>query len=219
MSACRSWSLPRPPSCRYGEGGTRPRRRSHEAGLPHGRTFILRVLLVALGIILVAVLATRATEVKERWLQPILFLLPLALMILVEPRLNRLRETLLIAISAGIGIILMAAMAVGYLLPDLHGGPFRATAPFGALAEDIRRLGFDQGYVLAADHYIAGNLGLHLPGSHGGRARIRAVAARRREEARVGAPRLARQAATGRPRRSGRCSGGSAAPTRSVNSR
>ena len=134
-------------------------------GVPHGRAFILRVLLVALGIVLVAVLASRATEVKERWLQPILFLLPLALMILVEPRLNRLREAFLIAISAGIGIILMAAMAVGYLLPDLHGGPFRATAPFAALADDIHRLGFDQGYVLAADHYIAGNLGLHLPGS------------------------------------------------------
>ena len=135
------------------------------AGLPHGRAFILRVLLIALCIVLVAVLLTRATEVKERWLQPILFVLPLALMILVEPRLNRVREILLIAVTAGIGIILLAAMAFAYLLPDVHGGPFRATAPFGMLAEDIRRLGFDHGYVLAESHYIAGNLGLHLPGS------------------------------------------------------
>lgn len=133
-------------------------------GLPHGRAFVIRALLIALGIILVAVLATGATEVKERWLQPILFVLPLALMIVVEPRLNPLRERLLIAVSAGIGVILMAALAVTYLFPDLHGGPLRATAPFGAIAAGIRQIGFDDGYVLAEDHYIGGNLKLHLPG-------------------------------------------------------
>ena len=36
--------------------------------------------------------------------------------------------------------------------------------PFGPLAEDIRKLGFEEGYVLAEDHYIGGNLKLHLPG-------------------------------------------------------
>jgi hypothetical protein len=133
-------------------------------GLPHGRAFVLRAVLIALGIVLVAVLATGATEVKERWLQPILFMLPLALMILVEPRLTRIRERLLIAIAAAIGVILVVVMAVVYLLPDLHGGPFRAAAPFGPLSEDIRRLGFDHGYLLAEDHYIGGNLKLHLPG-------------------------------------------------------
>jgi len=133
-------------------------------GLQHGRALILRALLIALGIVLVAVLATGATEVKERWLQPILFVLPLALMILVEPRLDPRREALLIAISAGIGVVLMVALAVTYLLPDLHGGPLRATAPFAPLAGDIRELGFAEGYVLAEDHYIGGNLKLHLPG-------------------------------------------------------
>lgn len=133
-------------------------------GLPHGRAFVLRAVLVAVAIVLAAVLATGATEVKERWLQPILFVLPLALMILVEPRLTRIRERLLIAVSAGIGIALMAALAVTYLFPDLHGGPLRATAPFGPLAADIKELGFDGGYVLAEDHYIGGNLKLHLTG-------------------------------------------------------
>ena len=132
--------------------------------MPHGRAFVLRALVIALGIVLVAVLATGATEVKERWLQPILFMLPFALMILVEPRLTLLRERLLILFPAAIGVILLVTLAVTYLLPDLHGGPFRATAPFGPLAADIRELGFEDGYVLAEDHYIGGNLKLHLPG-------------------------------------------------------
>jgi len=133
-------------------------------GLPGGRRFVLATLLVALAIVLVAVLGTGATEVKERWLQPILFTLPLALMIAVEPRLTALRERMLIVISGGIGVVLLIAMAVTYLLPDLHGGPLRATAPFGPLAADIGKLGFAGGYVLAEDHYIGGNLKLHLPG-------------------------------------------------------
>ena len=54
-------------------------------------------------------------------------------------------------------------LAVVYLFPDLHGGPLRASAPFGALAKDIRDLGFEDGYVLAENHYIAGNLRLHMP--------------------------------------------------------
>ncbi|HET7714581.1 MAG TPA: glycosyltransferase family 39 protein [Bauldia sp.] len=134
------------------------------SGLPNGRTFVLRVLMVALALVLIAVLATRATEVKERWLQPVLFLLPLALMIIAEPRLDRVRERLLIALSAGIGAMFMVALSVAYFFPDLHGGPLRASAPFGALAHDIRKLGFEKGYVLAENHYIAGNLLLHLQG-------------------------------------------------------
>ena len=132
-------------------------------GLPEGRAFILRTLAVALGLVLVAVLATRATEVKERWLQPVLFVLPLALMIVAEPRLNAVRTRLLAWVMAGIGVVLMAAMAVAYLLPDLAGAPLRANAPFGPLAADIRKFGFESGYVLAENHYIAGNLKLHMP--------------------------------------------------------
>jgi 4-amino-4-deoxy-L-arabinose transferase-like glycosyltransferase len=133
-------------------------------GLPHGRAFVTRALLVALGIVLIAVLATGATTVKERWLQPVLFLLPLVLMVLAEPRLNRAREMLLIAFPAGIGMMFMVAMAVAYLAPDLHRGPFRAAAPFATIAADLRQLGFEDGYVLAENHYIGGNLRLHIPG-------------------------------------------------------
>jgi 4-amino-4-deoxy-L-arabinose transferase-like glycosyltransferase len=132
-------------------------------GLPEGRAFILRTLAVALGLVLVAVLATRATEVKERWLQPVLFVLPLALMIVVEPRLNVVRAQLLAWVMAGIGVVLMAALAVVYLVPDLAGAPLRANAPFAAFAADIRELGFEDGTILAENHYIAGNLKLHMP--------------------------------------------------------
>ena len=131
--------------------------------VPEARTFILRALAIALALVLVAVLATRATEVKERWLQPILFMTPFALMIFVEPRLTVFRERLVILFSAAIGVIFLVALAVAYLIPTASGTPFRALAPFAALADDIRALGFERGTILAEDFYIAGNLRLHLP--------------------------------------------------------
>ncbi len=145
--------------------------RGHDAavavrpGLPHGRAFIVRTLAIALALVLVAVLASGATEVKERWLQPILFMAPFALMVFVEPRLTVFRERLVILFSAAIGVIFLVALAVAYLVPTVSGTPFRALAPFEALAADIRDLGFTEGTILAEDFYIAGNLRLHLPGA------------------------------------------------------
>ncbi len=132
-------------------------------GIPHGRQFILRAVAAALVLVLVAVLATRATEVKERWLQPILFMAPLVLMVVLEPRLTLLRQRLLVLVSGTLGVIFLVALAVAYLFPAVNGTPFRALAPFGLLADDIRDLGFDTGTVLAEDFYIGGNLRLHLP--------------------------------------------------------
>ncbi len=132
-------------------------------GVPHGRAFIVRAVVIALGLVLLAVLATRSTEVKERWLQPVLFVTPLVLMVLAESRLTVVRERLLVIFSAAIGIVLMIALAVAYLVPTVSGAPFRALAPFAELAEDIGDLGFADGVILAQDFYIGGNLKLHLP--------------------------------------------------------
>jgi 4-amino-4-deoxy-L-arabinose transferase-like glycosyltransferase len=133
--------------------------------VPEGRAFILRALAVALVLVLVAVLATRATEVKARWLQPILFMTPFALMVFVEPRLTVFRERLVILFSAAIGVIFLVALSVAYLLPTASGTPFRALAPFKTLAANMESLGFERGTILAEDFYIAGNLKLHLPGT------------------------------------------------------
>jgi hypothetical protein len=134
-------------------------------GLQDGRRFILRLLPISLALILIAVLASRATEVRERWLQPILFVLPLALCALLEDRLTRPRTALLAAISAVIGVASAAGLAVAYLAPDLSGHLLRASTPFRAIAADIRQLGYDKGYILSDDHFVAGNLKLNFPHS------------------------------------------------------
>lgn len=136
-----------------------------KAGLQDGRTLILRSLTIALALIVTMVLATRATYVKDRWLQCLLIALPLGLFILFEDRLTRLRQRRLIIISAAMGLGAMIGFVIAYLQPDLHGSPYSAAAPFGGLAEQIRKHGFEKGYIIADRSYIAGNLKLYFPES------------------------------------------------------
>jgi len=136
-----------------------------KAGLQDLRTLILRMVVIALALAVVMVLATRVTYVKDRWLQCLLIALPLALFILFEDRLTPLRQRLLIILSALMGLGAMAGLLVAYLEPDLYGDPPSAAAPFGAIAEQIRAHGFEKGYVLADNSYIAGNLKLSFPES------------------------------------------------------
>ena len=122
------------------------------------RLLILRLIPIALALLLLIVLGTRATEVRDRWLQPILFVLPLALYILFEPRLAGLPARALAVVSIVLAMGSMVVLASVHLLPDLFGAPQRAVVPYRALEADIRRLGFGRGYILAEDSYIAGNL-------------------------------------------------------------
>ena len=122
------------------------------------RLFVLRVIPIALALLLLIVLGTRATEVRDRWLQPILFVVPLALYILFERRLTGPTARALAATSVVLAIGSMTLLTSVHLLPDLFGAPQRAVVPYRAIEADIRRLGFGRGYILAEDSYIAGNL-------------------------------------------------------------
>ena len=122
------------------------------------RLFVLRVIPIALALLLLIVLGTRATEVRDRWLQPVLFVVPLALYILFERRVTGPTARALAATSVVLAIGSMTLLTSVHLLPDLFGAPQRAVVPYRAIEADIRRLGFGRGYILAEDSYVAGNL-------------------------------------------------------------
>jgi 4-amino-4-deoxy-L-arabinose transferase-like glycosyltransferase len=135
------------------------------SGSADERRFILRICVISLVSIPVIVLAARATAISERWLLCVLLVLPLALCILLERRFDRVRQKRLIVLSAGCAIVSLLAFVFIYLFPDVAKKPARAAVPFGALAAEIRHAGFDKGYILADQGYVAGNLKLYFPDS------------------------------------------------------
>ncbi|WP_313703792.1 glycosyltransferase family 39 protein [Massilia sp.] len=119
--------------------------------------FILWFYLAAFACITVLVLSGELARIKSRWMQPILFLLPLAFLVLF-PSLARRTMRRIILWAAGVCAILILAgmLARGYLDKDTR-------APFGALSAQLM-LRFPQADTVVADDLtVAGNLYLHHP--------------------------------------------------------
>lgn len=144
---------------------------ANAGGWPEGRRFVVNVFVVGVALVAGAVLIAQMASVNERWMHPILFITPLGLLIALERRFNPARITLLNIVCSTIAIGAMAGLLVKYAFPDLGKKPQWALAPFVALADDIRAMGFDGGYILAPSAFIAGNLKYRFPESTVGEPR------------------------------------------------
>lgn len=126
--------------------------------------FLRRLVLVGLGLALVAVLASGAMNVKDRWLQPVLFLAAPAATLWLLPRITDAgARWLRIAVLACAGLAVIA-------LPFDHlvgtaARPARGNAPIGALALEIAEAFPDVDAVIADPPWLAGNLLYRRPGT------------------------------------------------------
>lgn len=131
------------------------------------RRLLGRVLLVG-GLLCLAMVLLAQARFKDRWMQPLLFLTPVWLTLLVARRLDARRwkwfAGLTLTLALGVLVVLFAlpywAAAAGrerYLNPD-----------YTKLAAAMRANGFQRGLILAADAKIGGNLRLAFPDSRVG---------------------------------------------------
>ena len=116
------------------------------------------VLLVAAGAFAVLAVAAGLSEVKERYLTPVLFAMPLLLIALVPRRLTAARAGWL---GAGVGALLLAVTAgLQWNWRVGAGEPPPQAAPFAALATPITT---DAPTVFTTSEWIGGNLRLLMP--------------------------------------------------------
>ncbi len=137
-----------------------------DAGNGFFHRFSGRYLLFCLLVLIIVVIAGKVTYVKDRWLQPLLFVVPIFFFSRLTPS----------AISPShfkffLRIVAVSALAI-YLAFTIRvvGGSFthyfcRLNYPFATFAADMRRLGFSNGLIISDDRFIAGNLHLQFPGS------------------------------------------------------
>ncbi len=140
--------------------GSRPAQtqRSHER-------LLARLLLIQLLLLLGLVLVFQVSGFKQRWMQPLLFAVPIYLLVQVRPWINELSCRRLVALGTVIGFCTLAMLPVRVLLPDAFEGHKRFNTPFDALAEDLRHHGFVGGVIATEDHWMGGNLRLQFPDS------------------------------------------------------
>jgi 4-amino-4-deoxy-L-arabinose transferase-like glycosyltransferase len=125
---------------------------------PALRGDLTTAVAITAAAVLAAVSASGSLEVKERWLTPVLFAVPLVAVFWGETRLTAARVRRLVGAVAVLVLALLAGLQWNWRVGD--GEPPPQTAPFAPLASAIRAEGTT---VLAYDDWIGGNLRLHAP--------------------------------------------------------
>lgn len=137
----------------------RDRRRDHmraARATPQARLF-LRFYLAAFACVTVLVLSGEVTKIKDRWMQPILFLSPLAFFA-VFPSFARRAVCRSVLWTAGVFAVLILAG----LSARAHWGK-NTRAPFDELSAQLVRRFPQAKTLLASELTTAGNLRLHHP--------------------------------------------------------
>jgi lipopolysaccharide core galacturonosyltransferase RgtB len=131
------------------------------------RTRLLgRTLLFSLGLIVLMILFAGVENIRDRWLTPILIVLPLYLAVKIDaadadiqPGLKRLWTVAIVI------MVLVPAALLGRVATSQFTGIYQyPNYPFPALADELRPLATSAPVlIVASDSHLAGNLRLNLP--------------------------------------------------------
>lgn len=130
------------------------------------RRFITRYMIILFLTLLLAVLFFKVTYVKDRWLQPLLFVAPIFFFSRLSPAEITPRK-----FRTYLTTVLVAALAVytGFTFrtagADITDNFCRLNYPFQAFADDMRKSGFTEGLIVSNDRFLAGNFHVMFPSS------------------------------------------------------
>lgn len=140
------------------KGGATSRVRTPEA------RFLLWMIAIGMTVVTLLVAAGQLAEIKSRWLQPLLFALPLAACAAFPPRdAQAYRSMLLIACTTAFTITLMLAARPALQLA--LGKVPRLYQPYGELGRQVRDRFPHVAAVAVPNADVGGNLGFALRGS------------------------------------------------------
>ncbi len=124
------------------------------------RPFFARLLLILAVLLTLFVFVSGATQIKDRWMQPLLFFLPF-----VAISFSRLRPSVYASLSLVVMLVVALFLPGRTLLAESVGKPQRTNLPYHDLAAELRlRLG-EPALIVSDKEFLAGNLRLAFPRS------------------------------------------------------
>jgi 4-amino-4-deoxy-L-arabinose transferase-like glycosyltransferase len=124
---------------------------------------LLRCILFAQVICLLMVLLFRVTSFKDRWMQPILFFLPVALLPFLEPVLTDRCARQFRYLAGAVAGLVLAGLACRPLVASYTGEITRFNFPYPELAAQLGTEMESAELVLAQSTLLGGSLRLHYP--------------------------------------------------------
>lgn len=128
--------------------------------------FIARYVGFIFLILLLVVLAFKVTYVKDRWLQPLLFAAPLYFFSRnPDTRISPARFKAFVKITLAAACCIYIAFTIRVVGASYIDRFCRMNYPFGSIAEEIKKAGFEKGLIISNNRFLAGNMLFQLPGS------------------------------------------------------
>jgi len=127
--------------------------------------FLVRVVEAGLVLVAVVVLACRVTVIRERWLEPLCFALPILLAGWARPALERRTANVLLYLAGAAAAASLIAMNATVLAANMLHREHHLNIPWRELATGFRADGFQRGNILADGIMLGGNLKMQFPDS------------------------------------------------------
>ena len=128
--------------------------------------FIARYIVFFFFSLLLIVLFFKVTYVKDRWLQPLLFVVPILFFSRVpEAKITNGRFKGFLTVIAVAAATVYLAFTIRVTGASYIGNFSRMNYPFSPMAEDIRSTGFDKGLIISDNRFLAGNMHFQFPTS------------------------------------------------------
>ena len=121
-------------------------------------SLLWRTLAAGLALTLIAVVAFGVTYIRDRWLQPLFFALPILLVGALHAQFKETDIKRLFQLAIAVAIMALAAINFTVFGANVLNRPHNLNIPYAALAEKLREAGFDRGTIIANGFSLGGNL-------------------------------------------------------------
>lgn len=124
-----------------------------------------RTIGIALLFCVLVVVITDATQFKDRWLEPLLFFVPIYFLAIAERRVNRSVFRKFAIVTSVIALLALTILHVRIPMAGLFDKVLPLNYPTPDIADRLRKAGFSEGTIVAEHQVLGGNMRLSFPTS------------------------------------------------------
>ncbi|HXT10978.1 MAG TPA: glycosyltransferase family 39 protein [Candidatus Angelobacter sp.] len=126
-------------------------------------TLLLRMLGISYALIVLAIVVFRISDIRDRWLQPILILSPVLVIALLRDRLNATRLKVILALAGAVMVAVTVALHGRIIWAERLHRTQPWNRPYDALAKQLKGAISQDPVVITDTTLMAGNLRINLP--------------------------------------------------------
>lgn len=124
---------------------------------------LLRMLIISYGFIVVAIVVLRISEVRDRWLQPILICSPVLAIAWLQDRLDAARLKWILALALTVMVVVTVALHGRIILAERWQRTQPWNRPYDTLAAQLKGPIAPASTVMTDTTLLAGNLRMNIP--------------------------------------------------------